>query len=228
MKLFAFVVFALAACSGQEDSSNPSNPSSSDSNPTESCLTSDDSDVRAKQARIAEKLFGLEPCEADNLTHYDYNNYMARPHNDTDKCDGYYGGHSGWDVQTKSVAGDKTADEEFYSLTSGEVIALYDEDRDPKDLGKIGVHNATDSTTTLYLHARDIYVSEGQTVNVGTPLGIQGNVGLVLDPSDTNTNEHVHVEVRDGESVYASCGAGATKDPNIDPIGYLYKAMQVQ
>ena len=84
--------------------SNPSNTGGSDSNPTASCLTSDDSDVRAKQARIAEKLFGLELCEADSLTNYDYNNYMADPHNDTDKCDGYLGGHSGWDVQTKSVA----------------------------------------------------------------------------------------------------------------------------
>ena len=66
---------------------------------------------------------------------------MADPHNDTDNCNGYLGGHSGWDVQTKSVAGDeKTADEEFYSLTSGEVIAI-----DEEQLGKIAVYNATDN-----------------------------------------------------------------------------------
>ena len=63
--------------------SNPSNTGGTESNPTESCLTSDDSDAKAKQARIAERLFGLEPCEADSLTYYDYNNYMADPHNDT-------------------------------------------------------------------------------------------------------------------------------------------------
>ena len=214
MTLFAcVVVIALAACSDQQDNSNPSNP--------ESCLTSDDSDVKAKQARIAEKLFGLEPCEADNLTNYDYNNYMVRS-NDTGDCDGYEGGHSGWDVQTKSVAGDKTADEEFYSLTSGEVIAI-----DSETLGKIAVYNATDNKTTLYLHAREIYVSLGQTVNIGTPLGIQGDVGL--DPSDPRTDEHVHIEVRDGRSEYASCGAGATTAPiNIEPIDYLYESIQVQ
>ena len=227
MNRFAFIVLALAACSDQEDNSNPSNPGGSDSNLTEPCLAADDSDVKAKQARIAEKLFGLEPCEADSLTYYDYNNYMARP-NDTGDCDGYMGGHSGWDVQTQSVAGDdKTADEEFYSLTSGEVIALYDKDLDDKDLGKIGVYNATDNKTTLYLHAREIYVSLGQTVNVGTALGIQGNVGLGF--SDPSMNEHVHIEVRDGRSRKASCGAGATVSPvNIDPIDYLYEAIQVQ
>ena len=215
--LFAFVVLALAACSDQEDSSNPSNPDGSDSNPTESCLTSDDSDVKAKQARIAEKLFGLEPCEADSLTYYDYNNYMANPHNDTDKCDGYLGGHSGWDVQTQSVAGDdKTADEEFYSLTSGQVIAT------GGTYGKIAVYNATDDKTTLYLHAREIYVSEGQTVNVGTALGIQGNVGLGF--SDPSENEHVHIEVRDGESKLTGCGA----DTTTPPIDYLYESIQAQ
>ena len=182
-------------------------------------LAFDDSDVKAKQARIAEKLFGLRLYEADSLTYYDYNNYRALPHNDTDKCDGYLGGHSGWDVQTQSVAGnEKTADEEFYSLTSGEVIAI------GGTLGKIAVYNATANKTTLYLHARAIYVSQGQTVNVGTALGIQGNVGLGF--SNPSVNEHVHIEVRDGWSEYASCGAGATQDPiNIDPIDYLYESI---
>ena len=189
LALLTFVVLALTACSDQEDSSNPSNPGNSDSNPTESCLTADDSDVKAKQARIAEKLFGLRLYEADSLTYYDYNNYRALPHNDTDKCDGYLGGHSGWDVQTQSVAGnEKTADEEFYSLTSGEVIAI------GGTLGKIAVYNATANKTTLYLHARAIYVSQGQTVNVGTALGIQGNVGLGF--SNPSEHEHVHIEVQ--------------------------------
>ena len=70
-------------------------------------------------------------------------------------------------------------------------------------------------------------LSEGQTVKVGTALGIQGNVGLGF--SDPSKNEHVHIEVRDGRSENASCGAGATVAPiNIDPIDYLYEAMQVQ
>ena len=180
-----------------------------------------DSSTAIKKDRIVEVLFGLNRGEADAKTYHDYNDYMARP-NDTGEWDGYRGGHSGWDVQTQSVAGDeKTADEPFYSLTSGEVIATGGE------YGKIAVYNATDDKTTLYLHAREIYVSQGQTVNVGTALGIQGNVGLGF--SDLSKNEHVHIEVRDGRSENASCGAGATTDPiNIDPVDYLYEAIQVQ
>ena len=213
LALLTFVVLALTACSDQKN--NISSKLSSTPCPTLNYID--------KQARIAEKLFDLEPCEADRLTNYYYNNYKVCP-NDTGACDGYRGGHSGWDVQTKSVAGDKTADEEFYSLTQGEVI-----DIDKEELGKIAVYNDTDDKTTLYLHARKISVSLGQTVNVGTPLGIQGNVAIESDSSDTNTNEHVHVEVRDGWSKKASCGAGATTLPiNIDPIDYLYEAMQAQ
>ncbi len=212
MNLFAFFfVLALAACSDQENniSSKPS------STPCPALYHIE------KQARIAEKLFDFEPCEADRLTNYYYNNYKACPHNDADICDGYLGGHSGWDVQTKSVAGDeKTADEEFYSLTSGRVIAR------GGTLGKIAVYDSTANKTTLYLHAREIYVSQGQTVNVGTALGIQGNVGLGF--SDPSKNEHVHIEVRDGEWGDASCGAGVETHPNIEPIDYLYEAMQVQ
>ena len=184
-------------------------------------LDQGDSGIAIKKDRIVEVLFGLNPDEADAKTNHDYNDYMARP-NDTGECDGYRGGHSGWDVQTQSVAGDdKTADEEFYSLTSGQVIAIGGE------FGKIAVYNATDDKTTLYLHAREIYVSQGQTVNIGTALGIQGNVGLGF--SDPSKNEHVHIEVRDGRSEYPSCGAGATTDPiNIDPIDCLYEAIQAQ
>ena len=175
-----------------------------------------DSSTETKKDRIVEVLFGLNLGEADAETYHDYNDYMARP-NDTGDCDGYRGGHSGWDVQTKSVAGDdKTADEVFYSLTSGQVIAI------GGWLGKIAVYNATDDKTTLYLHAREIYVSQGQTVNVGTALGIQGNVGL--GSSDPSTDEHVHIEVRDGRSEYAGCGADGTSSP----IDYLYEAIQVQ
>ena len=154
--------------------------------------------------------------EADTETYHDYNDYMDRP-NDTGDCDGYRGGHAGWDVQTKSVAGDeKTADEEFYSLTSGQVIAI------GGTYGKIAVYNAADDKTTLYLHAREIYVSEGQTVSVGTVLGIQGNVGLGF--SDPSKREHVHIEVREGESKLTACGADATTPP----IDYLYQSIQAQ
>ncbi len=61
MNLFAFFfLLALAACSDQENniSSKPS------STPCPALYHIE------KQARIAEKLFDFEPCEADRLTNY--------------------------------------------------------------------------------------------------------------------------------------------------------------
>ena len=187
-----------------------------------------DSSTKTKKDRIVEVLFGLDLGEADAETYHDYNDYGNCP-DEVESCDsgtgteGYRGGHSGWDVQTKSVALDSTADESFYSLTSGQVIAI------GGTYGKIAVYNAIDDKTTLYLHAREIYVSEGQAVNVGTALGIQGNVGLGF--SDPNKNEHVHIEVRSGPTTYTALGADpipASSHPTIDPVDYLYEAIQAQ
>ena len=188
-----------------------------------------DSSTETKKDRIVEVLFGLNLGEADAKTNHDYNDYENCP-DEVESCDslfgtsGYKGGHSGWDVQTKSVQGDAlTADEPFYSLTSGQVIAI------GGTYGKIAVYNATDDKTTLYLHAREIYVSQGQTVNIGTALGIQGNVGLGF--SDPSKQEHVHIEVRNGRTTFTAFGADpfpASDHPTIDPVDYLYEAIQTQ
>ena len=69
-----------------------------------------------KKNKLVEKLFKLKEGTADAMTYHDYNGYGCDP-NPNNACDGYRGGHSGWDVQTKSVAGDATANEDFYSLT---------------------------------------------------------------------------------------------------------------
>ena len=166
---------------------------------------------------IAGKLFNMSPDD----TNYDYNWYGCCPDPNNDGvtyCDerrsGYHGGHSGWDTQTKSVErGNKPADERFYSLTAGKVI------KTGGKYGTIAVYNCEDDKTTLYLHARRIYVSEGLFVKVGTPLGIQGNKGL----NDANPNDrvHVHVEVRKGRTEYSSLGAEDTR--TIDPIRDLYE-----
>ena len=168
-----------------------------------------------KKDRIVEILFGLNPGEADSMTYHDYNDYGENRSNRA----GYRGGHSGWDVQTKSVAGDaNTADEPFYSLTPGEVIAT------GGTLGKIAVYYAPDDKTIIYLHARRIDVTTERTINVRNPLGIQGNVGLGF--SDPSKSEHVHIEVRDGRTMSASLGADpGYNNPTIDPVDYLYSVL---
>lgn len=168
-----------------------------------------------KKDRIVEVLFKLEQGQADTLTYHDYNDFGDQKDWDGIVL-GYQGGHAGWDVQTISVAGNvPTVDEKFYSLTSGTVI-------NTTALNTIAVYDGTNHKTTLYLHARKIYVSIGEGVEVGDLLGIQGNTGLenVTGPND---REHVHIEVRDGRTKLASYGAGATIPPrSIDPIDYLY------
>ena len=169
-----------------------------------------------KKDRIVEVLFNLERGQADTMTYHDYNDFGDTKQWDDGSCNGYLGGHSGWDVQTKSVAGNvPTVDEKFYSLTSGTVI-------NTTALNTIAVYDDANHKTTLYLHARKIYVSIGEDVEVGDLLGIQGNTGL--NATGPNDREHVHIEVRDGRAKLASCGAGATTPPvNIDPIDYLYE-----
>ena len=171
-------------------------------------------EISRRKDKIVKELFKLPASE----TYHDYNDYGCDP----SQRIGYRGGHSGWDVQTTSVAGNKTAEVTFHSLTKGEVKT-----RVGDNFNTIAVYNRDDDRTTLYLHAREIFVSNGDQVDVGTPLGIQGNIGSA-PKNDANTNEHVHIEVRKKETGYGSFGAGAsqtTKNPNIDPIDYLYKSV---
>ncbi len=142
-------------------------------------------------------------------TNHDYNGYGCDP-NDDNACDGYRGGHSGWDAQTKSVAGELTADEEFYSLTTGKVI------RAGGNFNTIAIYNEHDNKTTLYLHARHLYVDVGDSVEIGDRLGIQGDTG----PGNI-TGEHVHIEVRDGSQTFSACGASTS----LPPIDYLYESV---
>ena len=181
--------------------------------------------IVAKKDRIVEVLFDLSSGQADAKTFHDYNDYGNCP---DDWCDkpksGYKGGHAGWDVQTKSVAGDSTDNELFYSLTSGRVI----KGKEKKDnWGTIAVYDSVYDKTTLYLHSRRIAVSAGQFVNVGDSLGIQGNYGLHPAPNE-NKDEHVHIEVIIGQRDRSSNGKGAsqsTRSPTIDPVPYLYESI---
>ena len=161
------------------------------------------------RARLARALFG-----PGKPTNHDYNSYAARRPELEGGCRGYDGGHSGWDVQTKSVSpngGNRLVNVPFYSLTAGEVI----------EVGVDGYGNTIIAVydgekTTLYLHARLIEVFKGADVRVGTRLGIQGMAGMA-------EGVHVHLEVRDGPKTRAACGAPGSIDPVND--GYLWQSV---
>ena len=135
----------------------------------------EDEDYACKQRKLAEVLFELEEGSADAETFYNYNDYEDH-YNQTINRVTYKGGHSGWDVQTHSVAGEKTANVPFHSLTAGKVI--WATEGTYNETSVIAVYNQTDHKTVLYLHARGVCVYEGESVIVGTRLGIQGNTGL--------------------------------------------------
>ena len=167
--------------------------------------------VDRKHAIVA-ALYGYsEGQDVEALTNHDYNDFGA--HRDT-RC-GYRGGHSGWDVQTKSVSpgngGNRLVNVPFYSLTAGKVIEV---GVDGYDNTIIAVHDG--EKTTLYLHARLIEVPEGAKVRVGTRLGIQGMAGMA-------EGVHVHLEVRDGPKTRAACGAPGSIDPVNDD--YLWRSV---
>ena len=164
--------------------------------------------------RVIEVLFRLDPEEVRDKVTHNHNNYGARPHNDPNLRDGYEGGHAGYDVAHIDD------DALFYSLTDGVVIKVeHPNPNNIEELSHISIYNATHNKTVLYLHPSAINVEEGETIEVGTPLGRQGNTG-------NSTNPHVHLEVRLNRSEQASWGITAsrrTNRPNEPPIPFLYE-----
>lgn len=151
---------------------------------------------------------------------------------------GYRGGHSGWDAQTISVAGQAGGagkiDQPFYSLTAGCITYT-----GSSYIPVIDVYDPMHHRTTRYLHARanSTEVIRGQWVQVGDKLAIQGNTGLGF--RDTTTREHVHVEVIPGSHNRSTFidpqgaywfiydHASPRDGYSIDPIDYLYEAGNV-
>ena len=140
----------------------------------------------------------------------------------------YVGGHSGWD------ASHPDRNREFRSLTAGTVILAGTNLRAyPRTCNDIAVYDRSGGITTIYLHAEDVHVKQGQRVEVGEPLGTEGT-------SCATGAEHVHIEIRRGQPdieqggrgprIYAR-GAGQQPghqlpcaDVGIDPIPYLYRS----
>ena len=159
--------------------------------------------------------------EVDRKTNHEYNGYGCNMTWEEDRQLVYDGGHAGWDAQTKNVVADRSIDVPFYSLTDGEVITADKGDADTPSV--IAVYDG--EMTILYLHARDVFVSEIDPVSAGDPLGIQGNTGA--------DGVHVHIEVKKGKHESASPGAGLSQAPseepprypNIDPVPYLYEVI---
>lgn len=161
---------------------------------------------------LASRLFNVPLEEIDKSRtglNYNYNTWKKSLKGYGGSCDGYVGGHSGIDIQTKDVAGHLTADREFYSVSSGTVI-----NSGTGKFNTISIYNSQQNKSYIYLHAREVSVNTGDIVSVGDELGIQGSAGV-------GSAEHVHFEVRNGRKTNGACGASTTIDPEKNAIEHL-------
>ena len=149
----------------------------------------DSKEVQELKKELAQTLFQLDNVrDVLECTNADYNDFTENP-SLYPNSEGQ--GHGGWDIQTVNAAGMKEADVNFYSLTNG-IVTLVD-----RTCGTIAVYDG--AQTVYYMHARHVYVVEHQGVIAGiTVLGIQGNRALGYAASDSNTRQHVHIEVHRG------------------------------
>jgi murein DD-endopeptidase MepM/ murein hydrolase activator NlpD len=194
------------------------------------CKTIITTEKARQKDELAEALFKVVNHDKTN---HDYNDFGCSWDGDP-----YIGGHPGWDVQTEDVVKHPQKDFRFYSLTSGRVIRVGKIAHDFKtgknehlaerfppekraelretleDDKTIAVYHPIDNKTTLYLHARRVFVVPGDDIFVGNCLGIQGKTGNAL-------GVHVHIEVRDGEQPFTAKG----DDWAEPPIPYLHKSI---
>ena len=167
-------------------------------------------DTNCKEREIVEALFRLP---YDKIF-YKYNRYGKKTDLTKYGLKNYMGGHPGWDVQTK----DKSKKRCFYSLTAG-VVLLDGKDNKGKPLrnNTIAVYDSAKRMTTFYAHADIIHpsIKKGSKVEVGTPLGTQGDTGKA-------TGVHVHLEVHVGKTTRTSNGTDDKRRKTINPVQYLY------
>ena len=143
-------------------------------------------------------------------------------------CNGYQGGHAGWHVRAEQVTGGQPNDNlVFHSLTAGTVARV----NGSGTYNEISVYRKPEGDARghmiIYAHAREVLVTEGDPIDVGHELGVQGRSGLA-DPAE---EAHVHIEVReDGPDgtrrTRLACGKTPTNGAPgpIDPVEYLYRA----
>ena len=164
--------------------------------------------------------------------------YAGFPLYSESACNGYVGGHSGWDIQTVNAAGSRDEgpngppDVRFRSLTSGILTKLGGD-----NVNTIAVFDGIKTTT--YLHGVSLSgtaladKSVGDLVHIGDPLAKQSDKG-------SSRRTHVHVGLQDGQRNGHACGADLApsgrqltderRDGRVGvyPLGYLYQAVSGQ
>jgi len=99
--------------------------------------------------------------------------------------------HRGYDLVPDIMFTNKKANVQVHSIYYGVVETVYP----PPDghfkghpiFGGLVVINHKDGTYSLYGHLKEVWVREGQQINISDPIGLVGNTGM-------STGPHLHFE----------------------------------
>lgn len=81
----------------------------------------------------------------------------------------------------------------------------------------IGVHPNTATAYSLYAHLDEIWVTPGQFVTEGTPIGTMGWTGYILPPDPNGTHLHFEVFIDYGDGIYPE----GTFYGRVNPLDYF-------
>ena len=168
------------------------------SNQEKETLLPEKNQIEVKQdldtLKIAKVLFNLQ-------SHNDYQieqTYQYSGPNPEPACN-YKGGHSG--IHFKQI---KDPNASFYSVSKGKVTTIGVGKKD----NRIGVYDSEKNITVFYLHANDVLVKVGDTIEIGKLLGTQGKTGNTL-----GFDEYIHIEIREGRQTLISNNFAQSKEP---------------
>lgn len=104
----------------------------------------------------------------------------------------------------------------IYSLISGQVVRVANSSS-VGTLSTLAIYDSTNNMSVIYLHAANICVSTGSTVQKGQLVAYEGNRG--------SSAPHTHVEVRTGKQLYAAKSVNDYTLENPNPYSYWNKVL---
>ncbi len=78
--------------------------------------------------------------------------------------------------------------------------------------GRVSIYNSTYNVTISFMHMKNITVTNGQSVSIGTVIGQQGKAGV--------SASHLHIQVEQGNTTSVSSGTENVFTSKI-PYGYM-------
>ena len=98
-------------------------------------------------------------------------------------------GHFGLDIQNKTGT-------PVYAIGPGKVIAVYNENNNPKGGNAVKISHEGGVVTSYYAHLNEVNVSKGENVDQNTQIGTVGTSGMIYNGKKRITSPHLHFQVK--------------------------------